>query len=56
VSTPDELQAQQAREQKTPAKKHKADHANKSTLYGRKQLHVSTGNKPATNKSAMATD
>jgi len=41
--TPDELQAQQARDQKTPAKKHKTEHKDKSTLYGRKQLHVSTG-------------
>ena len=41
--TPDELQAQQAREEKTPAKKHKTEHKDKSTLYGRKQLHVSTG-------------
>jgi translation initiation factor IF-2 len=40
--TPDELQAQQAREQKS-AKKHKTDHKDKSTLYGRKELHVSTG-------------
>ncbi len=42
VLTPDELQAQQAREQKTVSKKHKADHKDKSTLYGRKELHVST--------------
>lgn len=42
VLTPDELQAQQARDQKTPSKKHKADHKDKSTLYGRKELHVST--------------
>ncbi len=42
VLTPEELQAQQAREQKTP-KKHKTEHKNKSTLYGRKELHVSTG-------------
>ena len=41
--TPDELQAQQAREQKSTAKKHKAEHKDKSTLYGRKELHVSTG-------------
>ena len=40
--TPDELQAQQAREQKS-AKKHKIEHKDKSTLYGRKELHVSTG-------------
>jgi len=41
--TPDELQAQQARDQKSTSKKHKADHKDKSTLYGRKELHVSTG-------------
>ncbi len=41
--TPDELQAQQARDQKTPAKKHKAEHKDKATLYGRRELHVSTG-------------
>lgn len=40
--TPNELQAQQAREGKS-SKKHKPDHKNKSTLYGRKELHVSTG-------------
>ncbi len=43
VLTPDELQAQQARDQKAPSKKHKADHKDKSTLYGRKELHVTTG-------------
>ncbi len=41
--TPDELQAQQAREQKSTSKKHKGEHKDKSTLYGRKELHVSTG-------------
>jgi translation initiation factor IF-2 len=41
--TPDELQAQQAREQKATTKKHKAEHKDKSTLYGRKELHVSSG-------------
>lgn len=41
--TPDELQAQQARDQKTPAKKHKTEHKGKPTLYGRKELHVSSG-------------
>jgi len=41
--TPDELQAQQARDQKSTAKKHKTEHKDKSTLYGRKELHVSTG-------------
>ncbi len=41
--TPDELQAQQVREQKTPANKHKTAHKDKSTLYGRKELHVSSG-------------
>ncbi len=41
--TPDELQAQQAREQKAPAHKHKTAHKDKSTLYGRKELHVSSG-------------
>lgn len=43
VLTPEELQAQQARDQKTTSKKHKADHKDKSTLYGRKELHVSSG-------------
>jgi translation initiation factor IF-2 len=44
VHTPDELQAQQAREQKTPANKHnKTDHRGKNTLYGRKELHVTSG-------------
>ena len=43
VLTPDELQAQQAREQKAPLKKHKTEHKDKSTLYGRKELHVSAG-------------
>lgn len=45
VLTPDELQAQQVREQKTSSKKHKADFKedkDKDTLYGRKELHVST--------------
>ncbi len=41
--TPDELQAQQAREQKSTAKKHKTEHKDKSTLYGRKELHVTSG-------------
>jgi translation initiation factor IF-2 len=41
VHTPDELQVQQVREQKTPAKKHKSEHKGK-TLYGRKELHVSS--------------
>jgi len=41
--TPDELQAQQSRDQKASAKKHKPEHKDKSTLYGRKELHVSTG-------------
>ena len=43
VLTPDELQAQQAREQKAPAHKHKTAHKDKSTLYGRRELHVSSG-------------
>ncbi|MCK4833539.1 MAG: translation initiation factor IF-2, partial [Gammaproteobacteria bacterium] len=43
VHTPDELQAQQARDEKAVTKKHKTEHKDKSTLYGRKQLHVSTG-------------
>ena len=43
VLTPDELQAQQAREQKAPAHKHKTGHKDKSTLYGRRELHVSSG-------------
>ena len=42
VLTPDELQAQQSRDQKTPSKKHKVEHKDKSTLYGRKELHVSS--------------
>ncbi|PCJ84201.1 MAG: translation initiation factor IF-2 [Thiotrichaceae bacterium] len=40
--TPDELQAQQSRDQKS-TKKHKTDHKDKNTLYGRKELHVSSG-------------
>jgi len=40
--TPEELQAQQARDQKAP-KKHKTEHKNKNTLYGRKELHVTSG-------------
>ncbi|MBE9567445.1 MAG: translation initiation factor IF-2, partial [Proteobacteria bacterium] len=40
--TPNELQAQQARDQKSP-KKHKTEHKDKNTLYGRKELHVTTG-------------
>jgi translation initiation factor IF-2 len=43
VHTPDELQAQEARNQKATSKKHKGEHKDKSTLYGRKELHVSTG-------------
>jgi translation initiation factor IF-2 len=43
VLTAEELQAQQARDQKTTSKKHKADHKDKPTLYGRKELHVSGG-------------
>ena len=43
VLTPDELQAQEAREQKSVAKKHKPEHKDKPTLYGRKELHVSSG-------------
>ena len=42
ILTPEELQAQQARDQKTTSKKHKADHKDKATLYGRKELHVSS--------------
>ena len=42
VLTPEELQAQQARDQKTVSKKHKPEHKDKSTLYGRKELHVSS--------------
>ena len=42
VLTPDELQAQQSRDQKATSKKHKAEHKDKSTLYGRKELHVSS--------------
>jgi translation initiation factor IF-2 len=40
--TPDVLQASEARSQKTPTKKHKTEHQNKGTLYGRKELHVSS--------------
>ncbi len=43
VHTPDELQAQQSRDQKAISKKHKGEHKDKSTLYGRKELHVSSG-------------
>jgi len=44
VLTPDVLQADEARSQKTGAKKHKADHhKGRDTLYGRKELHVSSG-------------
>jgi len=43
VLTPDELQAQQSREQKATSKKHKVEHKDKSTLYGRKELHVTSG-------------
>ena len=42
VLTPDELQAQQSRDQKATSKKHKTEHKDKSTLYGRKELHVSS--------------
>jgi len=42
VLTPDAIQAQEARSQKTQTKKHK-DHKDKDTLYGRKELHVSSG-------------
>ena len=42
VLTPEELQAQQARDQKAP-KKHKTEHKSKGTLYGRKELHVTSG-------------
>jgi translation initiation factor IF-2 len=42
VLTPDELQAQQSRGEKATSKKHKAEHKDKSTLYGRKELHVSS--------------
>ncbi|PCI08887.1 MAG: translation initiation factor IF-2 [Gammaproteobacteria bacterium] len=41
--TPDELQAQQSRDQKATTKKHKTEHKDKNTLYGRKKLHVSSG-------------
>ena len=41
--TPNELQAQQARDQKSSSKKHKTEHKDKNTLFGRKELHVSTG-------------
>ena len=42
VLTPDELQAQQSRDEKATSKKHKVEHKDKSTLYGRKELHVSS--------------
>ena len=42
VLTPDELQAQQSRDEKATSKKHKTEHKDKSTLYGRKELHVSS--------------
>jgi len=42
VLTPDELQAQQSRDEKATSKKHKGEHKDKSTLYGRKELHVSS--------------
>jgi translation initiation factor IF-2 len=42
VLTPDAIQAQEARSQKTQTKKHK-EHKDKDTLYGRKELHVSSG-------------
>jgi translation initiation factor IF-2 len=43
VITPDVLQANEARSQKTGAKKHKGDHhKDRETLYGRKELHVSS--------------
>ncbi|MBE9568024.1 MAG: translation initiation factor IF-2 [Proteobacteria bacterium] len=41
VLTPDALQASESRNQKTVSKKGK-EHKDKSTLYGRKQLHVSS--------------
>ncbi|HEB83284.1 MAG TPA: translation initiation factor IF-2 [Gammaproteobacteria bacterium] len=41
VATPDVLQATEVRSQKTQSKKHK-DHKDKDTLYGRKELHVSS--------------
>jgi len=40
--TPDVLQASEARSQKSTSKKHKAEHQGKDTLYGRKELHVSS--------------
>ncbi|HHJ35879.1 MAG TPA: translation initiation factor IF-2 [Gammaproteobacteria bacterium] len=43
ILTPDELQAQQSRDEKSSSKKHKGEHKDKSTLYGRKELHVSSG-------------
>ena len=42
VLTATELQAQEARNLKAPAKKHKTEHKDKNTLYGRKQLHVAS--------------
>lgn len=41
VATPDVLQATEVRSQKTQSKKHK-EHKDKGTLYGRKELHVSS--------------
>jgi translation initiation factor IF-2 len=40
--TPDVLEASEARSQKSTSKKHKTEHLGKDTLYGRKELHVSS--------------
>jgi translation initiation factor IF-2 len=40
--TPDVLQASEARSLKSTSKKHKPEHQGKDTLYGRKELHVSS--------------
>jgi len=42
VMTPDVLQVSEARSQKSTSKKHKTEHGNISTLYGRKELHVAS--------------
>lgn len=42
ILTADELQAKEARDQKGVAKKPKTEHKSKDTLYGRKELHVTS--------------
>jgi len=64
TATPDALQAAETRDQKTPSGKHKAEQKQK-TLYGRKELHVSSDKsgkrkkkkgKTSRRPSAMAND